>query len=237
MKFQKIIFSLVFVSFVFIGCKNEDKKETTTDTKEIVSANTEELAINISGMTCEVGCAKYIQSKLSKEDGVINANVVFKDSTATVKYDTSKTNKASLISLVNGLADNMYTATEGKSCAGKKASCSGAKKEDCCKGEKACDKDKKTSCTHTKKNCSKGEKSCAKDKSCASSCEKKGCKTKEAKACDSTCEKVCCDAKDVKSCTGNSKETCCANKEGKSCTASVEDKKSCSTDCKKSCCA
>lgn len=236
MKFQNIIYSLIFASFVFIGCKNEDKKEITTDAKEIVSANTKELAINISGMTCEIGCAKYIQSKLSKEEGVIDANVVFTDSLATVKYDASKTNKASLISLVNGLADNMYTATEGKSCAGKKTSCSETKK-DCCKGEKeACAKDKKTSCSGTKKgcckekkactadakkDCCKGEKkACATDKSCAASCEKEGCKTKEAKACASTCEKACCDTK-----------------EGKSCATSAEDKKSCATNCVKSCCA
>ncbi len=167
MKFQNLIYSLIFASFIFIGCKNEDKKETTTDTKEVVSANTKELAINISGMTCEVGCAKYIQSKLSKEDGVINANVVFTDSIATVKYDASKTNKASLISLVNSLADNMYTATETKAC-DKDA------KKACCKGEKkACSKDKKSCAADCKKNCCKGEK-------------------KLSSACNVDCKKECC---------------------------------------------
>jgi len=191
MKLYKIIFSLALASFAFIGCKNNETKKEEVQ-KKIVTANTKELALNISGMTCEIGCAKFIQSKLSKEVGVLDAKVIFNDSTAVVKYDASKTNKASLLSLVNGLADNMYTATEGK-IGGSKKACDADGKKDCCKdkkvsasGEKACD-------GANKKDCCK-EKEVKQVKACAGGDCKKDCcgESNEAKVCAQECKKECC---------------------------------------------
>ena len=97
MKIQKIILALTFVSFLAVGCKNEAKKEETSKTpKTEVAANAKELSLNISGMTCEIGCAKKIASDLSKKEGVLDAKVIFNDSIATVKYDANITNKADL---------------------------------------------------------------------------------------------------------------------------------------------
>lgn len=162
MKFQKIVFALVIAIFVFIGCKNDTKKETPNQPKEeIVKADAKQVAINISGMTCEIGCAKLIQSKLTKQDGVLDAKVVFKDSIANIKYDASKTNKATLISFVNGIADHMYEASEVTN-----------NKKEC---ESSCEK----------KCCSDKE-----EKACAADCKKACCTEK--KACTADCTKVCC---------------------------------------------
>ena len=187
MKIQKIIFAFAIATLAFAGCKPEEKKEIPTEVKEIVKAeDTKKVAINISGMTCEIGCAKTIESKLSKHEGVLNAKVVFNDSIATVKYDASKTNKASLIAFVGGIAGGMYNATEVplKSCSAKK-SCAGDCKKECCKGEKACSKNKDAkSCeAKCKKECCKGEKACSKNKdakSCEAECKKECCKDKKA---------------------------------------------------------
>ena len=118
MKTKKILFFVAFAFFILIGCKNESQKET-------LAVNKQNVSLAISGMTCEIGCAKTIQSKLSKKEGVLNANVIFKDSTATVEFDTNKTSKKDLIAFVDGIAGGeLYKASENlKSCKGKNKAC------------------------------------------------------------------------------------------------------------------
>lgn len=116
MKIQKIVFALAFVSFLTIGCKNNTEKKATTDKQKTeVATNTKELSLNISGMTCEIGCARKIASDLSKKDGVLEANVIFNDSIATVKYNGNITSKTDLIAFVEGIGNgNIYKASEVK---------------------------------------------------------------------------------------------------------------------------
>ncbi len=111
----RYIYALVLVlAMVFTACKKEGEK---TETKEVQTeatiAKMETVSLNISGMTCEIGCAKTIQSKLSKKDGVASAKVVFTDSVATVAFDATKTSSEELITFINGIAGgDLYTATE-----------------------------------------------------------------------------------------------------------------------------
>ena len=167
MKIQKIIFALAFVSFLAVGCKNDAKKdEVTKEQKTAVAANAKELSLNISGMTCEIGCAKKIASDLNKKEGVLEANVVFKDSIATIKYDSNITNKADLIAFVEGIGSgDMYKAAEGT--------------------KKVCEKDCKKDC---------GAKTDAEAKACKTNCKMACCseKTEDKKACEEDCKKECC---------------------------------------------
>ncbi len=114
---SKQIFALLFALTIgFTACKNEEKKEV----KEVVNteasiAKIENVSLNISGMTCEIGCAKTIESKLSKKDGVAKAKVVFQDSLATIAFDANKTSKEDLITFINGIAGgDLYSATESE---------------------------------------------------------------------------------------------------------------------------
>ena len=137
MKTQKILYSIAIACFILTGC-NKDVKE-------------ENVSLAISGMTCEIGCAKTIQSKLSKKEGVLNAKVIFNDSIATIEYDANSISKKELIAFVDGIAGGeLYSASETS----KKAhACSDDCKEKCeMKAEKkeckenctmACCKDKK----------------------------------------------------------------------------------------------
>jgi copper chaperone CopZ len=134
----KYIFLALSICFVAIGCKKE-----TPVTKEKV-------ALAISGMTCEIGCAKTIQSKLSKKEGVLDAKVVFTDSIATINYDANKTSKEDLIAFVGGIAGGeLYSASEvsensttkkdehhscTKNC---KEKCETADKKACCSEDKS----------------------------------------------------------------------------------------------------
>ena len=141
MKIKKIIYTIAIACFILMGCK--------TDKKEV---KTENVALAISGMTCEIGCAKTIQSKLSKKEGVLNAKVIFNDSIANIEFDANTTSKKDLIAFVDGIAGGeLYKASESS----KKAhTCSDECKEKCemMKSEKmeckedctmACCKDKK----------------------------------------------------------------------------------------------
>ncbi|OAD46777.1 cation transporter [Polaribacter atrinae] len=105
MKIQKILFAIAIACLVITGCKSEAKKEKLAVKKENVS-------LAISGMTCEIGCAKIIQSKLSKKEGVIDAKVVFTDSIANIQFDANTTSKEDLVAFVGGIAGGeLYKAS------------------------------------------------------------------------------------------------------------------------------
>jgi mercuric ion binding protein len=139
---QKIIFSIAIACFVLIGCKTEVKKEN--------------VSLAISGMTCEIGCAKTIQSKLSKKEGVLNAKVIFNDSIAKIEYDANTTSKKDLIAFVSGIAGGeLYKASETSNnlnISKKNHVCSDTCKESCeMKADKtACKKDCKMACCKSK---------------------------------------------------------------------------------------
>lgn len=144
MKVQKIFYSIALACFLLVGCAKEVQKEN--------------VSLAISGMTCEIGCAKTIQSKLSKKEGVLDAKVVFKDSIANIEFDANTTSKKELIAFVDGIAGGeLYKASESSAIksepSAKKHECSADCKEKCemsenkmeCKEdcEMACCKDKK----------------------------------------------------------------------------------------------
>ena len=104
MRFKSIVLVITIFTFSIISCKNTEGKSETTKTKTEVAtiAKMETISLNISGMTCEIGCAKTIQSKLSKKEGVASAKVVFTDSIATINFDA-----------INGIAGgDLYKASK-----------------------------------------------------------------------------------------------------------------------------
>lgn len=137
MKLTKYIIVLLISGLAFTSCKKEEKKET--------------LSLAISGMTCEIGCAKTIESKLSKKEGVIDATVIFKDSIASISYNPNTTNKSDLIAFVDGIAGGeLYKATEISQ---KPSTCSEKDKEACeqKKMSKTCKKECSMDCCTGKK--------------------------------------------------------------------------------------
>lgn len=203
MKFQKIIGLFIIATIALTACKNTPTKIDIK--KENSAENTQKLTLAISGMTCEIGCAKTIQSKLSKKEGIASATVIFKDSITLITFDANKISKTEIIAFVNGIAGgDLYKATESTkkvtSCKAdcKKACCTNKDKKSCtkkCEGKdkatckKACDA-KKASCSKDKKSCTK--KCDGKDKATC----KKACDTKKAaphkEACKKDCKKECC---------------------------------------------
>lgn len=116
-------FMFVFVASVaLLSCKKETTNtnevtpvETSTDTlkTEITAENLNTESFAIEGMTCQMGCANAIESKLSALDGVKEAKVDFENKTATVSFDKTKQNKVSLVKTIEAVAGgDTYKATE-----------------------------------------------------------------------------------------------------------------------------
>ena len=109
------IFSISLLVLFFISC--ESRKETKLDLKEasetnVVAQNLRQVKVDIKGMTCEIGCARLIQSKLYKADGVTFAKISFEDSSGVVKFDQNRISEEGIKKIIEKTAGgDIYTVT------------------------------------------------------------------------------------------------------------------------------
>jgi len=118
---------LLTAGTLFVSCKKETettKTETaattaTTETSAAI-AKAETTSFNIEGMTCAMGCAKVIETKLAGLEGVQKATVDFDKKTATVEYDAAVQTPEKLVETVEAVADGKtYKVSNVKSSADK----------------------------------------------------------------------------------------------------------------------
>jgi Cu+-exporting ATPase len=121
MKTPKTILLIFLMLAGLVCCKMNTTTEiktisvSTDTTKELDPNATYDLAeFTIKGMTCEIGCAKTIEKKLSKHKGVKSAQVDFKTETAIVEYDSNKASFESLSETVTAVSET-YTVENMKS--------------------------------------------------------------------------------------------------------------------------
>lgn len=106
-----------------LSCKNNSEPEVKT--VEVASLNKETKAklnpnatyakveFNIKGMTCAMGCAKTIEKKMAKMEGVKMAKVDFDKELAMVEFDEAKVNPNLLKEAVSKVSD-IYKVEEIK---------------------------------------------------------------------------------------------------------------------------
>ncbi len=85
--------SLVIIILFFASCdskKSEEQGQVETTEQKLVAEDLHQVKVDIKGMTCEIGCARLIQSKLYKADGVSFAKVSFEDSSGVVSFDQNR---------------------------------------------------------------------------------------------------------------------------------------------------
>ena len=101
---KKLLLTVVVLVFS-LACKNNTAPEIKT-----IETNSADLAtfkvdpnviytkaeFSIDGMTCEIGCAKSIEKKMSKLDGAKFAKVDFEKKLAMVEYDQAKVSPKTL---------------------------------------------------------------------------------------------------------------------------------------------
>ena len=115
MKKTKFILTAVVIFYMTINCKNSSKAEVKTvksgtteiiETSEVIAGNFEDIEnyaiaeFTIKGMKCPMGCAKPIEKKLAKLEGVLSAQVDFEKELARVEFDADKINKEVLLNTV-----------------------------------------------------------------------------------------------------------------------------------------
>ena len=100
---KKIFKPLLFISFFFLAFSCEKKEEI------------KKIEVAIQGMTCEIGCAKLIESKISKLEGVTISEVSFEEKIGVFTFDASKISSEEIIKNINGIAGGeLYKVTESK---------------------------------------------------------------------------------------------------------------------------
>ena len=209
MKTIKNLLLVTVIALAAFSCKNETKPEVkTVETETATETAKAELDPNatyakaeftIEGMTCAVGCAKTIEKKLAKMEGVKSAKVDYDKKMAMVEYDDAKVTTTSLEATVKKVGDT-YTVKEMKtveSFSAKKA-CGPDCKKACCANKTDAEKKacavKKCSADCTKKDC---DKCAAKTAECKKKCDAKKAKASadNKMACAADCKKACCTGK------------------------------------------
>jgi len=125
MKNIKNALLLVAIILFTVSCKNETAPEIKTvetaaiKTTEKVKTNFNPNAtfakaeFKIEGMTCAIGCAKTIEKKIAKMEGVKSAIVNYEKELAMVEYDNALVTPGSLENTVTNVAD-MYKVKDMK---------------------------------------------------------------------------------------------------------------------------
>ena len=155
MKILKLVIAIAIFSITVWSCKNETEPQVKTIEVEETTAKSEiaddailaKAEFNIEGMTCAMGCAKTIEKKLAKMEGVKYAKVDFDKKLAIVEYDEAIVTSSSLENTVTNASDtysvNNMKIVESFSTDGAKVSCDH-------KGKK-CKEGDKTACKHSGK--------------------------------------------------------------------------------------
>ncbi len=122
MKTLKNIFLILLVTVFATNCKNNTAPEVVTIEVETATENIVELDPNatyvkaeftVNGMTCEIGCAKTIEKKLAKLEGVKFASVNFDEKLAMVEFDEAKVSPEIIKETVTKIAD-IYKVSDMK---------------------------------------------------------------------------------------------------------------------------
>ncbi len=114
---QVLLFAIA--GFLFVACKNPNATLTEGAQNQEVKAdipveNLQTASFIIDGMHCEFGCAKGIEKKLAKLDGIQSASVNFETKEATIEYDATVHTPQVLAQVVESM-DEKYKVSNIKS--------------------------------------------------------------------------------------------------------------------------
>lgn len=121
MNFNKSLLTLAIASGLLFSCNDSANKpaigNNDTETKKdvVAAAKPETASFKIDGMTCAMGCAKTIETKLTNLEGVQKATVDFDKKQATVQFDGAVLTAEKLTKTVEAAADGeTYKVSEMK---------------------------------------------------------------------------------------------------------------------------
>ena len=122
-KLFKLTIPLLSILVLILNCKQNKEAEIISvetansqshiETRQANVLNYATATFSIKGMSCEMGCARAIENKLSKLDGISRASVNFKEEMATVEFDADKVDETLIISTVNSVNQTSSYSVEG----------------------------------------------------------------------------------------------------------------------------
>jgi len=114
-KFIVKILAVAVLSIFFVACGNDKPKteNTKVKTEKLLTENLKNIEVQIQGMTCEIGCARLIQSKLYKAKGIKFAKVSFADSLGNITYDANRISDKEIKNIIQNVAGgDLYKVVE-----------------------------------------------------------------------------------------------------------------------------
>lgn len=108
MKCIKSVFVLL-IGVLLISCSSKNDRKINSEKGPEVSENVAEVQLKkievvIEGMTCEIGCAKLIESKTYKLNGMTASKVSFEHGMGQFTFDENKISAADIEKHINGIA-------------------------------------------------------------------------------------------------------------------------------------
>lgn len=113
MKKAILILTMAFVLFSCNEAKKGSEDVKSGIEKQEIAASYKSIEVEIEGMTCEIGCAKTIESKLSKVEGVTSSKVNFEAKIGQFTFDENKISQEDIAKKIAGIGGGaLYKATK-----------------------------------------------------------------------------------------------------------------------------
>ncbi len=188
MKLYSTLIIMLISLTMATACKKETKEASTNVTVAQQTPDIKSIAIGIEGMTCQIGCARTIESKLSKTEGVQKVSVSFEDKLGNVVFDANKVSQEEIVAKITGIGNQgTYKVTSISEVSEAKPCCNTSK-------EKACKEKNPDNCTLA--DCP--QRAAAKA-DCKAKCDAK--KATQTKSCCATSKEKVCEKKCSEECT------------------------------------
>jgi len=97
--------TIILISLISLNCSTSAVDNVADLTPDKV------LAINVDGMVCSMGCAKYIEKQVAKMEGVTSCNVNFEEGTASIEFSSETTAQEDIVEIITGINDGQYKVT------------------------------------------------------------------------------------------------------------------------------
>lgn len=116
MKTSRLLFACMLFFISLSSCKNSTERNKTSTHQDIQKeAVLKKVSIGIEGMTCQIGCAKTIESKMAKTAGVTSAKVLFKDNLGEFVFDTNQISAEEISERIRAIGDgSLYSVIDIK---------------------------------------------------------------------------------------------------------------------------
>jgi cation transport ATPase len=104
----------MFASIAFVACNSTEQSNTEAKEEmkktEVLAENKTEVKMEIEGMVCAMGCAKYIEDNVADLNGIVASKVDFESAVATFEFDKTAMSAEDIETFISEIHDGQYKA-------------------------------------------------------------------------------------------------------------------------------